>query len=142
MTTKQRETLEAAVERAMDAGLEVIGQGHLKAGNGTTRVFLVPSQSDPTRTHVVRLVGRRLQCDCTASQYGRICAHRATVHMELVVEASRREAEADDVTAALEREAVAIERKDRQEAEQQTERTRKREAAVLVSSSAPFSIWR
>src|SRR5260370_28434752 len=141
MTIKQRSELDEAIERATAHGVEVCGQGRMKANN--ERVYVVPSQRDQTRWHLVRLVGgRRLVCDCEAAQHGRICVHRAAVHMHLVVAAAAREAAAERVTSALEQEARDIETRDRAEAEAAAERARKREAAVLVHSSAPFSIWK
>ena|SRR5258705_184780 len=103
MTTTQRTELDAAIERATAAGVEVMGHGHMKA-NPSERMFLVPSQRDPERHwHIVRLVhGRRLVCSCESRV---ICVHRAACHMELVVEAAKAEAHAAQVTAALESEA-------------------------------------
>jgi hypothetical protein len=134
MTTKQRSELDAAIERASVAGLEIIGRGRLKANNA--RVFLVPSQSQPGRAHCVVLVPhtRRLVCDCAARV---LCVHKAVVHMALIVEAAKHEAAAAEIAEQLE-----IEQRDREEAEQQTERARKREAAILVHSNAPFSVWK
>ena len=141
MTTKQQSELDEAIERATAHGVEVCGQGRMRANN--ERVYVVPSQRDQTHWHLVRLVGgRRLVCDCEASQRGRICVHRAAVHMHLVVAAALREAAAERVTRALEQEARDIETRDRAEAEEAAERANKRDTAVLVRSNAPFSIWR
>ncbi|SRR5260221_1215748 len=104
MTTKQRTELDAASERATAAGIEVMGHGHMKGTNN--RVFLVPSQRDENHWHIVRLVGCRLVCDCEASTRGRICVHRASAHMELTVEAARKEADARVVESELERESA------------------------------------
>jgi hypothetical protein len=132
MTVKQRSELDQAIERATAAGLEIIGRGHLKAHN--ERVFLVPSQSQPARAHLVVLQGRRLVCDCQARV---LCVHKAVVHMALIVEAAKHEAAAAEIAEQLE-----IEARDRAEAEAVAERARRREAAVLVHSPAPFSIWK
>jgi len=101
MTIKQRSELDAAIERATAAGVEVIGHGHMKGTHD--RIFCVPSQRDSDHWHVVRLIGARLVCDCASRV---VCVHRAAAHMELVIEAARREAAADAVTLALEQEAA------------------------------------
>src|SRR5260221_9591365 len=125
MSTKPRSAPEAAIGRATAPGVEVCGQGRMKANN--ERVYVVPSQRDQTHWHLVRLVGgRRLVCDCAASQRGRICVHRAAVHMHLVVQAAMREAAAERVTRALEQESRDIETRDRAEAEAAAERDHKR----------------
>src|SRR5258708_13217646 len=100
MTIKQRSELDEAIERATAHGVEVCGQGRMKANN--ERVYVVPSQRDQTHWHLVRLVGgRRLVCDCAASQRGRICVHRAPVHIHLVLQAAGREAAAEPLTPPL-----------------------------------------
>lgn len=84
---------EAAIDRATRAGLQVVGVGRFKADG--RRFYLVPSQREPLRNHVVRLVGHSLVCDCQAAAHGQICAHRASVHMYLTVAAERRRAHAE-----------------------------------------------
>ncbi len=101
MTTKQRSELDRAIERATAASVEVMGRGHMKGSND--RVFLVPSQQDSTHWHIVRLSGSRLVCDCQATV---ICVHRAAAHMELTVEAARRDYDAKVVERELERESA------------------------------------
>jgi SWIM zinc finger len=56
--------------------LSVIGSGTTSEG---TPFYCVPSSSEPERVHLVRQYATRLQCDCTAAQYGRRCAHVAAV---------------------------------------------------------------
>lgn len=140
MTERQATELERAIAKCGELGIEPVGQGHLKSND--KRFFLVPSQADPDRCHVVLVDRSRLVCDCTAALFGHICCHRAAVHCFLVVEASKAEAQAAKVTEALERESAEVERRDREVAEQEVERSRRRESAVLVSSSRAFSVFK
>src|SRR5258706_400363 len=103
MTVKQQTELEAAIERASAAGLEVVAHGHRKA-HPNVRIFCVPSLSEPDRWHVISLYGAHLVCDCRSRV---ICAHRAAVHMELVVEAAHRAQHAAEIEAAFEKDAQA-----------------------------------
>lgn len=96
MTTTQREQLERAIERVTKASLEVVGHGHRKCDNA--RIFAVPSQTEPNRWHIVTLVGSRLVCDCQSRV---ICAHRAAVHMEIVVQAAERELRSAEIEREL-----------------------------------------
>jgi hypothetical protein len=132
MTTKQATELQAAIDRATEHGIEVVGHGHRKSDRA--RIYCTTSQSEANRWHIVALVGNRLTCDCHSRK---LCSHRAAVHMELVVQLAERAARAEEIEDELE-----IEARDREEAEQQAERTRKREAAVLVRSNAPFSLFK
>src|SRR5260370_5698718 len=101
MNARQSSELEAAITRCTELGLEPIAQGHMKTDN--KRCFVVPSQSEPAgHNHLVIVDRGRLICDCTASLYGHICCHRASVHIVLVNEGARAEALAAKVTAALE----------------------------------------
>lgn len=131
----QQTQLDAAIERAERAGLEVVGTGHRRSDNA--RIYAVPSQSEPNRWHIVAVVGSRLVCDCVASQYGKICCHRAAVHVELTVQAARREAAAAEIAEQLE-----LEQRDREVAEELAARAKRREAAILVRSPAAFSIFK
>jgi hypothetical protein len=133
MTTGQRSELDKAIARATAAGVEVCGHGHMRGTHD--RLFCVASQRDENHWHIVRLVnGSRLVCDCPSHV---ICVHRAACHMELVVEAARREYDAAQVTSALE-----LETQDRRESEQAATRAAKREAAVLLSSNWAFSLFK
>jgi hypothetical protein len=133
MTITQRSELDRAIERAMAAGLEIIGRGHLKASN--ERVFLVPSQSQPTRAHLVVLHGHRLVCDCAARV---LCVHKAVVHMALIVEAAEREAHAAEITRQLE-----LENHDAAESEQAAERTsRRHHEPRLATDTRAFSVFK
>lgn len=140
MNQRQASELDKAIAKCGELGIEPSGQGHMK--HGSQRFFLVPSQSDPSRSHVVIVDRSRLICDCLGALYGHVCVHRASVHAFLVVEASKAESRAERVTQELERESVEIERTDRQEAEAATERSHRRETAVLVSSSRAFSLYK
>lgn len=100
MTTREATELERAIERATAAGLIVLAQGRFKADN--RRFWLVPSQSEPERTHVVLQFGRRLVCDCKATV---LCAHKGAVHMHLVVEAEKLRTFSDQVESGLREEA-------------------------------------
>jgi hypothetical protein len=56
--------------------------------------WIVPSRSQSrragtTRYHILRVVGRRIQCDCPAAAW-RVCAHRAAVHAALVAALAER----------------------------------------------------
>jgi len=105
MSITQRSELDRAISRATAAGVEVCGHGHMKVTHD--RLFCVASQRDQNHWHIVRLVagsdGSRLVCDCPSRV---ICVHRAACHMELVVEAARREYAAAQVTASLERDSA------------------------------------
>ncbi len=103
MTTKQRTELDAAIERATAAGLEVVAHGYRKA-KPSVRIYCVPSQTEANRWHVISLYGSHLVCDCRSRV---ICAHRAAVHMELVVEAAKQAMHAAEIEAAFERDAQA-----------------------------------
>jgi hypothetical protein len=62
---------------------EVVGRGIDTHG---CELYVVPSASEPTRAHLVRVVGPsgRYRCDCTAGQHGRTCRHvRAVIALEL-----------------------------------------------------------
>ena len=103
MTTKQQTELDRALARAQSASLQITGQGHLLNGQ---RFFIVPSSSDPARSHVIVSDEKHLHCDCTAGQYEHICQHRALVHLFLVAEAAKKAADDAQVRAALAAEAA------------------------------------
>jgi hypothetical protein len=98
MTTKQRTELDRAIERAMAAGLEVVAHGYRKS-NPSIKIYCVPSQTEANRWHVVSLYGSHLVCDCKSRV---ICAHRAAVHMGLVVEAAKQAMHAAEIERAFE----------------------------------------
>lgn len=98
MTIREAPELDKAIERAEKNGIEVVAHGFAKKNNA--RIWCTNSHSDPDKWHVVMLVGRRLVCDCNSAV---ICAHRGAVHVELVIEAAKKQAEA--VEAALQEEA-------------------------------------
>ena len=103
MTTKQQTELDRALARASAADLHITGQGHLLNGQ---RFFIVPSSSDPARSHVIVSDEKHLHCDCTAGQYEHICQHRALVHLFLVAERDTRVANDAAVAQALAEEAA------------------------------------
>src|SRR5258707_9010097 len=128
--TRQRSELGAAIERATEHGMEVVGHGSRKRDRA--KIYCTTSHSDPLRWHIVALVGNRLTCDCHSRT---LCSHRAAVHMYLVVQIAERAARAEEIEDELE-----IEARDRSESEQEAERERKREPAVLLRSNAPVSL--
>ena len=98
-TAKTMSELDAAIERAMAANLDVVATGRRKADRAP--IFCVPSQREPNRLHVLVLLGNRLTCDCQAAQHGTICAHRAAAHMYLTVQAALHERRARYVEERL-----------------------------------------
>lgn len=54
------------------APLAVIGTGEMLDGG---HVYIVPSQTEAGRVHLVRQLPTRLQCDCRAFHYRGKCAH-------------------------------------------------------------------
>jgi hypothetical protein len=98
MTIKQRTELDAAIERATAAGLEDVAHGYRKS-NPNIKIYCVPSQTEENRWHVISLYGSHLVCDCKSRV---ICAHRAAVHMELVVEAAKQAMHAAEIEATFE----------------------------------------
>ena len=152
MTAAQRTELDKAIDRACKAGLEVVAKGYRKADGA--KIYAVPSQSEANRWHIVTLLGNRLLCDCQSRV---VCAHRGAVHMELVVEADRRQQLAEDVEAALRDEREATSRRLLDDAarrletversldawEQEREQAReKRETAPLYRDNRPISIFK
>ncbi|MGZ3663934.1 MAG: hypothetical protein ACXWQR_04925 [Ktedonobacterales bacterium] len=105
MTPQQQSELDNAIARAKSNHVSVIAQGHFRDVS-CDRFFLVTSASSAT-PHVVRLSGHHLLCDCPASQHGRICVHRASVHTHLTNEAVRKQRAADAVGMAIEAEQAA-----------------------------------
>jgi len=98
MTSKRQSELQRALDRAYAAGLDITGQGRMRNGN---RFFLVPSATEPGRTHIVTSDTQHLHCDCEAGVHERICTHRALAHEYLVHEAAKRAAQAEEVQLAL-----------------------------------------
>src|SRR5262245_29195130 len=129
MTAKQATELDKAIDRATEYGIEVVAHGHRKGDSA--RVFCTTSRSDPDRWHTVVLVGKRLVCDCRARC---ICTHRAAVHMELVVEAARRERENARILAVLEEESRC-----REELPSTPTPT---ESPRLTDDRRPISMWK
>jgi hypothetical protein len=115
MTTQQAR----AVQIAKRDALCVVGHGTRKRDG--VQVFAVPSRSEANRLHVVAVLSDRLECDCLASQNGRVCAHRACVHDYLLA----------GLRAAI-----------RQQATAQLARAIERETAPRVVSNAPVTIWK
>lgn len=105
MTSQQHAEMQRALDRAYAAGLDITGQGRLRNGN---RFFVVPSATDPSRSHIVTSDGTRLHCDCTAGAFDKICQHRALAHEYLVHESAKRAADDEQVQLAL-RESAAEE---------------------------------
>src|SRR5258706_15376871 len=103
MTTKQQTELDRALARAQSASLQITGQGHLLNGQ---RFFIVPSSTEPARSHIIVSDEHHLHCDCPAGQYDHICQHRALVHLFLVAEAAKKAADDTQVRAALAAEAA------------------------------------
>ena len=107
MTTKQATELQAAIERATEHGIDVVGHGHRKADGA--KIYCTTSHSEVNRWHIVALVGNRLTCDCHSRKLG---SHRAAVHIYLVVQIAERAARAEEIECELE-----IETRDRSESE-------------------------
>jgi hypothetical protein len=84
MTEQQKTALAKAPERARTNGLEIMGHGTMKLDGA--RFLAVNSASRPNVWHVVVIREGRLECDCEASKYGRICQHRALAHEVLKAE--------------------------------------------------------
>jgi hypothetical protein len=64
----------------------------LTASAGTGGCWLV-ERPQPSRRHarfyLVRIAGHRLQCDCLAATFGRVCCHRGTVHLAVVARVAK-----------------------------------------------------
>ena len=103
MTTKQQAELDRALARANAADLHITGQGHLLNGQ---RFFLIPSATDPARSHVIVSDESHLHCDCEAGQRDHVCMHRAIVHLFLRDERTRKHADDAAVHVALAEEAA------------------------------------
>jgi hypothetical protein len=87
LTARQQEQLANAVALAE--------RDHVVATPGTNSWWIVERPQPGrhrARYHLVQVAGRRLVCDCVASQCGRICSHRAAVHQALVARADVRTA--------------------------------------------------
>jgi hypothetical protein len=117
-----KNALERACQRAQAAGLVVVGRGFRKRDYAL--VWMVPSQSEANRWHMVTEIEGQLECDCHAGQYGRLCIHRAVVYLDLTAEAQ---------TFAARRQAQA-------QAETPTDDAR--DTAPLYRSNAPFSLFK
>lgn len=99
MTQAQIDQVERACERATVERVTVLAQGRMKSDN--SRFFLTNSVSRPGGYHVVTWRGSRLICDCQGSERGYICKHAGAVRMHLEHMASRAQAQAERVEAAL-----------------------------------------
>jgi hypothetical protein len=99
MTHEQASELERRITRATPFGIEVVGKGFRRSDHA--KIYCTTSHSEPDRWHVVTLLGKRLVCGCKAHSY---CMHKASVHMFLLTQAARREAFAEEVREAAERE--------------------------------------
>jgi hypothetical protein len=90
MTTQETQKIayERALARAHRVGLEITGQGRMRTTGD--RFLLVSSATEPGRSHVVVIEGSRLHCDCQASNFGRMCQHRALAHEYPVPESEQR----------------------------------------------------
>jgi hypothetical protein len=86
----QKMSYERALARAHSAGLEITGQGHMRTTGD--RFLLIPSATEPGRSHVVVVEGARLHCNCQAGSFGRMCQHRALAHEYLVHESEQKRA--------------------------------------------------
>lgn len=166
MTRNEQTALDKAIERAGRQSVKVLASGRIKSTG--QRFWLVSSQSHPERPHIVFLHAdtHRLSCDCPAGEHGRVCVHRASVHMHLTVQAARIAALDAQVEAGLREERAAG---DADAAEQQRLATavrtnirttltmqcnanaqhaqwareaRERETAPLLRSPQPISPWR
>lgn len=74
--------LQAAIERAQQAGLRVVAEGHLVGSKAL--VCFVPSQSSPDQWHRIINTGKRLVCDCFVGQRSDlVCVHRAVTYLYL-----------------------------------------------------------
>ncbi len=149
MTTKhtKQQQYERMREVAQRDHLSVVGRGVRKSDGAT--VYAVPSRSQANRWHLVVVAYGGLVCDCTAAQFNRYCCHRAAARARMEAEASatreQRALEAslrgDELLQAVMDPSDYADLKAR-ESEQKAERAARRERGVLVSSSAPFSIWK
>jgi|GEM_PF-2097515 Asp-tRNA(Asn)/Glu-tRNA(Gln) amidotransferase A subunit family amidase len=158
----------AALERAHQQGIEVVGKGTRKRDGA--QVYAVTSASEHNRWHLVAALDLALTCDCQAAKHGQYCMHRALVHEYLVCESFKKsdrriareerrleealrrqiEQEQEEDRAALRRRQDAP-RKDpkwRNEQREQVERhtasatPATAETAPLYRSNAPISIWK
>src|SRR5260370_18104044 len=77
MTVKAQETYERMLEVAKRDALEVRGHGTRKSDGAA--VYCVPSRSEATRWHLVRVNGLSLTCDCHAAHYNRYCGGQVCV---------------------------------------------------------------
>lgn len=128
MTQMQKNELDKAITRAQAYGIVITGHGRRKSDSA--RIFCTTSRGNNNHWHIVALVGGRLVCDCAASQYGRICVHRAVVHLELVAEAARRRTQDELVTRAMPAEVTSLQKRPAHE------------SALLYRSNAPISIFK
>jgi hypothetical protein len=127
------EQLQAAIARAQALGLSVYAACTILATG--EQGWLVPSQSVPNMCHVVSRAETGLQCDCYASaKLGQVCTHRAVVYLHLKAQAeaarSKPPAKAQPAPARQPTEAEA------------RAAAQRREAAPLLRSDAPFSIFK
>jgi hypothetical protein len=61
----------------------VLGSGQWTSGQ---RFYVVSSATDANLHHIVTVSTGRLECDCPAGRYGRLCQHRALVHEHIAGE--------------------------------------------------------
>jgi hypothetical protein len=76
-------TNERASKRAAAPDVMVAGKGRNRK---TGRIVYCTTSSEPGRWHIVTVLARRLQCDCTAGLFGKLCRHRQVVHERMVEE--------------------------------------------------------
>jgi hypothetical protein len=73
------------------ATAQITGHGHTHDGR---HCFTVASRTEANRWHVVIVNPSHLECDCQASRYGKVCAHRKVVRERLLAERAEHEAAA------------------------------------------------
>lgn len=113
MNQAQQQQLERAYLRAEKHGVHIVGTGTRKADG--TRLFVVSSGSVENKTYFVVVSGAHLTCSCPAAEYGRLCQHRAVVHIRLLAEkqAERKAAEEKASRSSVEAESVGARTADR-----------------------------
>ncbi len=92
MTRKQFDndaTIQKALKRAREQGIEVYGHGIDSEGRRFWRVTSSEQarRGGAGRGYTVLLVGSRLMCDCLAGERGDVCKHRVLVCQTIMQEA-------------------------------------------------------
>lgn len=81
-----KSALACACERAAASNLKVVGRGSRLSD--AALVWVVSSQSEPGKRHLVVSVGGRLLCDCQGFlECGGVCIHGGVVFLDMEAEA-------------------------------------------------------